>query len=99
MNFVIDGDACVACLACVRVCPTNAIAVSPDASVVRVLDESCIRCGLCVPECPHGAVQVSGELGRAVAIAAEGTGILILGTESAAPVSYTHLTLPTSDLV
>ena len=83
MNFVIDGDACVACLACVRVCPTNAIAVSPDASVVRVLDESCIRCGLCVPECPHGAVQVSGELGRAVAIAAEGTGILILGTESA----------------
>jgi len=52
--------------------------------MVRVLDESCIRCGLCVPECPHDAVLVSGELGRAVAIAAEGTGILILGTESAA---------------
>ena len=84
MNFVIDGDACVACLACVRVCPTNAIAVTPEASMVRVLDESCIRCGLCVPECPHDAVLVSGELGRAVAIAAEGTGILILGTESAA---------------
>jgi diguanylate cyclase (GGDEF)-like protein len=84
LNFVIDGDACVACLACVRVCPTNAIAVTPEASMVRVLDESCIRCGLCVPECPHDAVLVSGELGRAVAIAAEGTGILILGTESAA---------------
>ncbi|HEV8150434.1 MAG TPA: diguanylate cyclase [Gemmatimonadales bacterium] len=84
MNFVIDSDACVACLACVRVCPTNAIAVAPDASMVRVIDETCIRCGLCVPECPHDAVQVSGELGRAVAIAAEGTGVLILGTESAA---------------
>ncbi|HLB54496.1 MAG TPA: diguanylate cyclase [Gemmatimonadales bacterium] len=84
MNFVIDSDACVACLACVRVCPTNAIAVAPDASMVRVIDESCIRCGLCVPECPHDAVLVSGELGRAVAIAAEGAGILILGTESAA---------------
>lgn len=84
MNFVIDSDACVACLACVRVCPTNAIAVTPDASMVRVIDETCIRCGLCVPECPHDAVQVSGELGRAVAIAAEGTGVLILGTESAA---------------
>ena len=83
MNFVIDGDACVACMACVRVCPTNAIAVTPDASTVRVIDEACIRCGLCVPECPHQAVSVSGELGRAVAIAAEGTGILILGTESA----------------
>jgi diguanylate cyclase (GGDEF)-like protein len=51
--------------------------------MVRVLDESCIRCGLCVPECPHDAVLVSGELGRAVAIAAEGAGVLILGTESA----------------
>ena len=64
--------------------PTDAIAVAPDGSMVHVLDESCIRCGLCVPECPHDAVQVSGELGRAVAIAAEGTGVLILGTESAA---------------
>jgi diguanylate cyclase (GGDEF)-like protein len=84
LNFVIDGDNCVACLACTRVCPTNAISVSPDASLVRVLDEACIRCGLCVPECPHDAVMVSGELGRAVAIAAEGAGVLILGTESAA---------------
>ncbi|HSE53415.1 MAG TPA: [Fe-Fe] hydrogenase large subunit C-terminal domain-containing protein, partial [Gemmatimonadales bacterium] len=37
-----------------------------------------------MPECPHDAVRVSGELGRAVAIAAEGAGVLILGTESAA---------------
>jgi len=84
LNFVIDNDACVACLACARVCPTNAIAVTPDGALVRVLDESCIRCGLCVPECPHDAVLVSGELGRAVAIAAEGAGVIILGTESAA---------------
>jgi diguanylate cyclase (GGDEF)-like protein len=84
VNFVIDGEACVACLACARVCPTNAIAVAPDASWVRVLDEQCIRCGLCVPECPHNAVQVAGEVGHAVAIAAEGTGVLILGTECAA---------------
>ncbi len=84
MNFVIDGEACVACLACARVCPTNAIAVAPDATWVRVLDEACIRCGLCVPECPHDAIQVAGEVGNAVAIAAEGLGALILGTECAA---------------
>jgi len=84
VNFVIDGEACVACLACARVCPTNAIAVAPDASWVRVMDEACIRCGLCVPECPHGAVEVAGELGHAVAVAAEGMGALILGTECAA---------------
>jgi len=84
VNFVIDAESCVGCLACARVCPTNAVAVAPDASWVRILDEACIRCGLCVPECPHGAVEVAGELGHAVAIAAEGTGALILGTESAA---------------
>jgi diguanylate cyclase (GGDEF)-like protein len=84
VNFVIDGEACVGCLACARVCPTNAIAVAPDASWVRVMDEACIRCGLCVPECPHGAVEVAGELGYAVAAAAEGTAALILDTECAA---------------
>src|SRR5262245_59470088 len=60
------------------------MAVAPGASWVRVLDEACIRCGLCVPQCPHDAIEVAGELGHAVAVAAEGTGILILGTESAA---------------
>ena len=84
MKFVIDDELCVACLACARVCPTNAIAVAPDSSWVRVMDEACIHCGLCVPECPHGAIDVGGELGHAVAIAAEGTGAIIVDTECAA---------------
>ncbi len=84
MKFIIDAESCVGCMACVRVCPTDAIAVPPDGSVVQVVDESCIRCGNCVPACPHDAVMVSGELGRGLAIAARGTGVLILGTEAAA---------------
>jgi len=64
------------------VCPTSAVEV--EDSLVRIVDESCIRCGLCVPACPHDAVKVSGQLGRALEVAARGNGVLILGTEAAA---------------
>ena len=85
MNFVIDAELCVACLACVRVCPTDAIAVAGDEPLLlQVVDEACIRCGQCVPACPHGAVKVNGEIGRALAIASQGDGVLILSPESVA---------------
>ncbi len=83
MNFVIDAELCVACLACVRVCPTDAIAVAGDEPLLlQVVDEACIRCGQCLPACPHGAVKVNGEIGRALAIAAQADGALILSPES-----------------
>jgi diguanylate cyclase (GGDEF)-like protein len=85
LNFVIDAELCVACLACVRVCPTDAIAVAVDEPLLlRIDDEACIRCGQCLPACPHGAVKVNGEIGRALAIASEGDGVLILSPESVA---------------
>jgi diguanylate cyclase (GGDEF)-like protein len=85
LNFAIDADLCVACLACVRVCPTDAVAVARDEPLLlKVVDEACIRCGQCVPACPHGAVTVNGEVGRALAIAAQGDGVLILSPESVA---------------
>jgi len=85
LNFVIDAELCVACLACVRVCPTDAIAVAGDEPLLlQVVDEACIRCGQCLPACPHSAVKVNGEIGRALAIAAEGDGVLILSPESVA---------------
>jgi len=85
LNFVIDAEHCVACLACVRVCPTDAIAVAGEEPLLlQVVDEACIRCGQCLPACPHGAVNVNGEIGRALAIAASGEGVLILSPESVA---------------
>ena len=82
MQFTIDAPSCVACLACVRVCPTAAVAV--DGEAVRVVDEACIRCGQCVPACPHDAVKVSGQIGRALAVAAKGDGVLTLCPEAVA---------------
>jgi diguanylate cyclase (GGDEF)-like protein len=82
MIFSIDPEACVACLACVRVCPTEAVAV--DGTQVQIVDEACISCGECVPACPHQAIHASGEIGRALTVAARGDGILILSPESTA---------------
>lgn len=85
VHFAIDAEACVACLACVRVCPTEAIAVAGDEPLhLYVIDDACIRCGQCVPSCPHGAVQVNGEIGRGLAIASQGDGLLILSLEAVA---------------
>ena len=85
MNFVIDAELCVACLACVRVCPTDAIAVTADEPLLlQIEDEPGIRCGQCLQACPHSAVKVNGEIGRALAIASQGDGVLILSPESVA---------------
>ena len=81
VNFSIDPKMCVACLACVRVCPTDAVAVEES---VQIMDDACVRCGLCLPACPHDAIRVNGELGRALSIAAAGDGVIIVSPESAA---------------
>ena len=82
MDFRIDPDLCVACLACVRVCPADAVAV--DGQVVRIVDEACTRCGRCLPACPHTAIIALGDLDRALGLAADGRATLILSVESAA---------------
>ena len=51
---------------------------------MQVVDELCIRCGQCYAACPHSAVRVNGEVGRALAAAAQGNATLILSPEAAA---------------
>lgn len=79
MRFEIN-DKCVGCLACVRVCPSQAIAV--DDAQVRIVEESCIRAGACAPACPHDAIDVVGDLKEAVALAAGGEAVLVLSVEA-----------------
>ncbi len=84
MRLAIDPTRCVACLACLRVCPTDAIAWPPDAPAVELVDEACIRCGECVPACPHGAIAAAGSVDLALAIAEQGNGAIILTPEAVA---------------
>ncbi len=72
----------MACLACVRVCPADAVAV--EAQHVRIVDEACTRCGVCLPACPHDAILAVGDESRALELAGEGRAVLILSVESAA---------------
>ena len=82
MDFRIDPDLCVACLACVRVCPSDAVAV--EENKVWIVDEACTRTGLCLPACPHEAITAVGDAARALELAFGRRAILILSVESAA---------------
>ena len=82
MRFEIDPEKCVGCLACLRVCASNAIAI--DGRAVRIVDEACIRSGACVAECPHDAIAAVGDVERALQLAEAGDAVLILAVEAAA---------------
>ena len=82
MDFRIDPELCVACLACVRVCPSDAVAVEDQK--VWIVDEACTRVGLCLPACPHEAIIAVGDATRALEFALARNAILILAVESAA---------------
>ena len=76
MLFEIKAEKCVSCLACVRVCPAEAVAV--DGASVSIVDEACTRCGMCVPACPHDAIATVGDLARATALAANSPALPIV---------------------
>jgi diguanylate cyclase (GGDEF)-like protein len=75
------NERCVACMACVRVCPTDAIAV--EDTDVWIVEETCVRTGLCLEACPHDAISVNGDLEQVRALLAEGDALLVLSAEAA----------------
>src|SRR5512134_481438 len=68
-------------MACVRVCPSDAIAV--EEADVWILDDTCVRAGLCLEACPHGAVSVTGDIARARELIGAGGALLVLSPEAA----------------
>jgi ferredoxin len=49
-----DSSACHGCMACMRVCPTQAIRVRQASAAM--IEDRCIDCGECIKVCPKGAV-------------------------------------------
>ena len=67
-------------MACVRVCPVEAISVSGQ--TVEIVESACIECGLCVPSCHHEAIDVVGDFELCKETLATGRAVLILPTEA-----------------
>jgi NADP-reducing hydrogenase subunit HndC len=63
ISYYIDPDKCKACMACLRKCPSKAIAGGKN--LIHVIDqETCTKCGTCFEVCPPrfgAAKKISGE--------------------------------------
>lgn len=59
MAAKIDWLNCLACGACMNVCPE--LAISCEAIAV-VDDEKCIECGACTEECPVGCIALERDI-------------------------------------
>lgn len=58
----VDGDHCVACGSCVKVCKFGAIQVHKGVRAV-VNEEKCVGCSQCAKECPASVIEIR-EVGK-----------------------------------
>lgn len=53
----LDEDTCLECGACLSLCPTDALQLDDDYSIV-LNEEDCVYCGACVPACPVNSLTI-----------------------------------------
>ena len=54
---VVDKTVCVACGACTKACPKDAVSIYRGCHA-QVDADKCISCGLCAKTCPAGCIAV-----------------------------------------
>ena len=54
---VVDRNICVACGACLKACPKNAISISRGC-YARMDEVKCVGCGLCGKTCPASCITL-----------------------------------------
>ena len=54
MVTVCEKDMCAGCMACIDICPKDAIKMVKGRSVID--QDKCIKCGKCASACPYNAV-------------------------------------------
>lgn len=58
----LDAQKCTLCLACVPVCPANALSGHPDKPSLGFVEANCVQCGLCRATCPEKAITLLPRL-------------------------------------
>ncbi|HCC85001.1 MAG TPA: NADH-quinone oxidoreductase subunit J/K [Porphyromonadaceae bacterium] len=64
LYYVIDDEDCVGCMACVRVCPVNAI-TGAKKQTHYIHQDKCIKCGACMEKCQFDAISLLNDYPRA----------------------------------
>lgn len=59
VKIEIKKDKCIACGACVNVCPAKIYGIVDDKSKVVGKEDDCILCRACENTCPVGAIKIS----------------------------------------
>lgn len=54
----VDVDACTLCMACVSVCPTQAVRGGGEVPRLDFLEDRCVQCGICEHACPEDAIRL-----------------------------------------
>lgn len=57
-----DVNSCTLCLACVGVCPTNALSDHTERPRLAFAESLCVQCGLCAATCPEDVITLRPEL-------------------------------------
>lgn len=54
----VDAERCTLCMACVGVCPAQALYDGDDHPQLRFVEGNCVQCGLCHAACPEDAIRL-----------------------------------------
>jgi len=58
----VDPDACTLCMACVSVCPPQAVLGGQDQPRLLFREDRCVQCGLCEATCPEDAIRLVPQM-------------------------------------
>jgi ferredoxin len=57
-EIVVDPHRCTLCMACVSICPEQALKDGMDEPKLNFIEANCVQCGICKNACPEHAIEL-----------------------------------------